>query len=159
MENIKFKENFNNCRTSIYKPETRQFLLSRIAGSEQETDMSVPSNCDGFGRIHHFRRNVDKWVQDPLPNDPVCKALEIPYTDVLEAQVFQIASCNAHCWYCFVPDELKRGKMVNAKWLTAEQMVELYKKSDTDIRVIDLSGGNPELAPEWTLDSKRLIFG
>lgn len=39
MENIKFKENFNNCRTSIYKPETRQFLLSRIAGSEQETDI------------------------------------------------------------------------------------------------------------------------
>ena len=96
MENIKFKENFNNCRTSIYKPETRQFLLSRIAGSEQETDMSVPSNCDGFGRIHHFRRNVDKWVQDPLPNDPVCKALEIPYTDVLEAQVFQIASCKVY---------------------------------------------------------------
>lgn len=51
MENIKFKENFNNCRTSIYKPETRQFLLSRIVGSEQETDMSVPSNCDGFGRM------------------------------------------------------------------------------------------------------------
>lgn len=52
MENIKFKENFNNCRTSIYKPETRQFLLSRIAGSEQETDMSVPSNCDEIGRAH-----------------------------------------------------------------------------------------------------------
>ena len=69
MKNIKFKESFNNCRAAIYKPETRQFLLSRIAGSEQETDMSVPSNCDGYGRIHHFRRNVDKWVQDPLPND------------------------------------------------------------------------------------------
>ena len=41
MENIKFKENFNNCRTSIYKPETRQFLLSRIAGSEQETDIRI----------------------------------------------------------------------------------------------------------------------
>lgn len=76
---------------------------------------------------------------------------------MLEAQVFQIASCNAHCWYCFVPDELKRGKMVNAKWLTAEQMVELYKKSDTDIRVIDLSGGNPELAPEWTLDTMKAL--
>lgn len=63
MENIKFKENFNNCRTSIYKPETRQFLLSRIAGSEQETDMSVPSNCDGFGRIHHFRRKC-RWKDD-----------------------------------------------------------------------------------------------
>ena len=116
MKNIKFKESFNNCRASIYKPETRQFLLSRIAGSEQEKDMSVPSNCDGYGRIHHFRRNVDKWVQDPLPNDPACKALEIPYTDLLEAQVFQLASCNVHCWYCFVPDELKRGRIVNAKW-------------------------------------------
>lgn len=54
MKNIKFKESFNNCRASIYKPETRQFLLSRIAGSEQEKDMSVPSNCDGYGRIHHL---------------------------------------------------------------------------------------------------------
>lgn len=51
MKNIKFKESFNNCRASIYKPETRQFLLSRIAGSEQEKDMSVPSNCDGYGRM------------------------------------------------------------------------------------------------------------
>ena len=43
MENIKFKENFDNYRVSIYKPETRQFLLSKIAGSTQEADMSVPS--------------------------------------------------------------------------------------------------------------------
>lgn len=157
MDNIKIKEGFDNCRALIYKPKTRQFLLSRIAGSEQETDMSVPSNCDGYGRIHHFRRNVDKWINDSLPNDPACKALEIPYTDVLEAQVFQLASCNVHCWYCFVPDKLKCGRMDNAKWLTAEQMVELYKKSDTEIRVIDLSGGNPELALEWTLDTMKAL--
>lgn len=81
----------------------------------------------------------------------------IPYTDMLEAQVFQLASCNVHCWYCFVPDELKHGKIVNAKWFTAEQMIELYKKSDTGIRVIDLSGGNPELAPEWILDTMKAL--
>lgn len=52
---------------------------------------------------------------------------------------------------------MKRGRIVNAKWLTAEQMVELYKKSDTGIRVIDLSGGNPELVPEWTLDTMKAL--
>ena len=157
MENIKLEKCFKNCRTSIYKSETSEFLLSRIAGSEQETDMSVPSNCEGYGRIHHFRRNVTNRVQDPLPKDPACKALKIPYTDVLEAQVFQLASCNVNCWYCFVPDELKRGGMINAKWLTAEEMIGLYKKSDTGIRVIDLSGGNPELAPEWIFESMKAL--
>ncbi len=78
MENIKFKENFNNCRTSIYKPETRQFLLSRIAGSEQETDMSVPSTVMALDVSIILDVMFIKWVQDPLPNDPVCKALEIP---------------------------------------------------------------------------------
>ena len=48
MENNKLEKCFKNCRTSIYKSETSEFLLSRIAGSEQETDMSVPSNCEGY---------------------------------------------------------------------------------------------------------------
>lgn len=47
--------------------------------------------------------------------------------------------------------------MINAKWLTAEEMIGLYKKSDTGIRVIDLSGGNPELAPEWILETMKAL--
>ena len=68
MENIKFKENFNNCRTSIYKPETRQFLLSRIAGSEQETDMSVDVSIildvmliNGYRIRYQMIRYVKHW--------------------------------------------------------------------------------------------------
>ena len=148
---------FKKCRDSVFNEKTGEILLSKIAGSDQEADLSVPANCEGLGRIHHFRRNVDNWVQDPLPNDPACKALGLSYTDMLEVQVFQLASCNVHCWYCFVPDNLKCGKMNHSRWLTADKMVDLYANSNTGIRVIDLSGGNPELVPEWSVNTIKAL--
>ena len=158
MQNMELAKYFELCRDSVYKPDERNFLLSRIGGSNQEEDLSVPSNCDGYGRIHHFRRHVDNdWVLDPLPNDPACKALGIPYTDLLETQVFQLAVCNVHCWYCFVPDELKKGAKCCSKWFSAEQMVDMFVNLVDDIRVIDLSGGNPELVPEWILDTMKVL--
>ncbi len=149
---------FERCRNSVYDSNERKFLLSKIAGSTQEADLSVPVNCDGFGRIHHFRRYIDPvWINDPLPIDPACKALKIPYNNLIETQVFQLAACNVHCWYCFVPDELKKGSKIHSEWFTAKEMVELFKKAKGKTKVLDLSGGNPELCPEWILDTMRAL--
>ena len=83
--------------------ERRKVLVARLQGSEQERDLTVPANCNGYGRIHHFRRETsDGWPQNPLPMDPASKALGIGKSDVLRAQVFQHASCNWRCWYCYV---------------------------------------------------------
>lgn len=145
---INTKEYFNRCRNSIYNGKD-QFLLARIANSEQEKDLSIPPNCEGYGRIRHFHRVLDDDWYDALPMDPMAKSLNLTYTDIIKAQVFQIASCNLRCWYCFVPDELKQGTDNVAKWFTTNQMVDMISNNNTDIRLIDLSGGNPELAPEW----------
>ena len=145
---INTKEYFNRCRKSIYNG-TDHFLLARIASSEQEKDLSIPPNCDGYGRVRHFHRILDEDWYDPLPMDPMAKSLNLAYTDMIKAQVFQIASCNLRCWYCFVPDALKQGSDNVAKWFTTDQMVDMLIKNNNDIRLIDLSGGNPELAPEW----------
>lgn len=135
MDNL--EKYFLKCRDSVYKKDAKQFLLSKIAGSEQESDLTVPSNCNGYGRIRHFRRCVDEcWVTDPLPIDPACKALGIPYVNMLETQVFQIAVCNVHCWYCFVPDELKCSELALSRWFTAEQMVKTYSAIADDVRVL-----------------------
>lgn len=149
------QENFLKYRTSIYNDNDRKFLLSRISGSSQERDLSQPPNCKGFGRIRHFKRKLDEDWFDPLPMDPMSKSLKLPYADLIETQVFQIASCNLHCWYCFVPDNLKKGNQDCASWLTAQEMVELFVKSDNNIRILDLSGGNPELVPEWLVDTMK----
>lgn len=66
---------------------SHRLLITRLAGSEQEGDLSAPPNCNGFGRIRHFRRKTsDGWPPNPLPIDPACKALGLNATDELETE-------------------------------------------------------------------------
>lgn len=130
----------------------RRLLVTKFTGTEQEIDFTEPPNCEGFGRIRHFRREIDnKWLSNPLPIDPACKALEIPPADILRAQVFQNAVCNWRCWYCFVPFELLAGNRKYSDWLSASQLIDLYLKEPEPPKMIDLTGGQPDLIPEWVV--------
>ncbi len=152
------QSNFMMCRERVYNESSREFLLARISGSEQENDLSVPPNCNGYGRIRHFKRFLDTDWYDPLPMDPMSKSLTISYEDMVKAQVFQLASCNLHCWYCFVPDSLKVGQTTSTSWFTAEQMIKMFAEEyPSGLRLLDLSGGNPELSPEWLIDTMRAL--
>ena len=150
-------DKFLLCRTSVYDSNSRKYLIAKIAESEQEKDLSLPPNCAGFGRIRHFRRKLDDDWFDPLPMDPMSKSLNLPYIDRVEAQVFQISSCNLRCWYCFVPDNLKKGDQIRAASFTAEELVGLFIEANNNIRLLDLSGGNPELVPEWLIDTMKAL--
>lgn len=125
--------------------------VANFIGTDQENDLTDPPNCEGFGRIRHFRRCSNSWLNDPLPMDPACAALGLEPCDMLKAQVFQIAACNFSCWYCFVPVELISADAGTSGWLPASQLVEMYTKIADPPSVIDLSGGHPELAPEWVI--------
>jgi uncharacterized Fe-S cluster-containing radical SAM superfamily protein len=70
-------------------------------------------------------------------------------TDELRAQVFQNAICNWRCWYCFVDFALLSGNPKRSQWVSCEQLVDLYAAQDGRPPVIDLSGGEPSLTPEW----------
>lgn len=127
-------------------------LISNLKNSLQESDITLPVNCDGYGRIRHFRMNeYDDWVSDPIPNLPVAKALNIQPEEVLKTQVFQIAGCNWNCWYCFVDKDLRSGDQSKSKWFTTDELVELLQKEKSIPKIIDLSGGQPDLVPEWIL--------
>ncbi|NLS95730.1 MAG: hypothetical protein GXX96_26650 [Planctomycetaceae bacterium] len=128
----------------------RQLLVANVVGTEQEQDLTKPANCNGFGRIHHFRRTTNEgWPPNPLPIDPACRALAKQTTDLLHVQVFQVAVCNFACWYCYVPRSLLNASESNASWMTAADLVSLYLDEPSRPSVIDLSGGQPDLIPEW----------
>jgi uncharacterized Fe-S cluster-containing radical SAM superfamily protein len=129
----------------------RKVLVSRLAGSDQEADITVPVNCGGYGRIRHFRQQTSPgWPTNPLPIAPACKALGLDPPSVMTAQVFQNAACAWRCWYCFVPYNLLSADPNRGEWLTAEDLVRLYRNELERPLVIDLSGGSPDLVPEWT---------
>ena len=130
--------------------ETRSVRLARLAGSEQEQDLTVPTNAMGYGRIRHFRRETSpSWPSNPLPIDPAARSLGLAASSLLEAQVFQNATCNWRCWYCYVPFELLAGRDRSSDLVAVTDMVDWTLA--TGLHVLDLSGGQPDLAPEWTL--------
>jgi hypothetical protein len=97
----------NRYRSKALDVPGRRILVTQFSGTEQEDDLSVPANCNGYGRIRHFQRSrVAEWPDNPLPIDPARHYLQLVPADAIEAQVFQNAVCNWRCWYCFVPFRL-----------------------------------------------------
>lgn len=138
-------------RSRIIDRKARRLLVTDFRGSAQEPDLTVPANCGGVGRIRHFRRATHPgWPPNPLPIDPACRALGLERRDALEAQVFQNAACNWRCWYCFVPYDRLSGDESRSTWLTADQLIDRYLAEAHRPLVIDLTGGQPDLVPEWT---------
>jgi uncharacterized Fe-S cluster-containing radical SAM superfamily protein len=137
----------------------RQLLVSRLSGSEQEADIAAPVNCGGYGRVRHFRFSTSPgWPANPLPIVPACKALGVnPLPAVMTAQVFQNAACGWRCWYCFVPDNLLRADPTRSAWVTPEDLVELYAAEPERPLILDLSGGSPDLVPEWVPWTKEAL--
>ena len=131
---------------------SQKILITKFYGSEQEKDITLGPNCAGFGRIHHFRRNYFKdWIPNPLPIDPAIFKLNLPLTDKIEVQLFQNSICSWRCWYCFVDDKLLSANKKFAEFKSAEEILELYLREKFKAPIIDLSGGQPDLVPEWTL--------
>ncbi len=130
--------------------DSKRILITNFQGTKQEEDLSEPANCEGFGRIRHFSRDTRPgWPLNPLPIDPASKRLGLSTSNKLRAQVFQNAVCNWRCWYCYVPFDLLSGNLKHSDWLSASQIVDLYLKQSDPPAIIDLSGGQPDLVPEW----------
>jgi uncharacterized Fe-S cluster-containing radical SAM superfamily protein len=128
----------------------RRVLVTNYIGTEQEPDLSEPPNCKGFGRIRHFhRRRSSRWMANPLPIDPACRALSLGDAATLRAQVFQNAVCNWRCWYCFVPFNLLNANKRHAAFMTPGDLLDLYLDDPQPPPMIDLTGGQPDLTPEW----------
>jgi len=130
--------------------QNQKILITNYTGSEQEQDLAEPANCKGFGRIRNFKLNRnDNWMSNPLPIVPVAKALGLLETNSIRAQVFQNSICNWRCWYCFVDFELLSGNPKFSSFLTCNEMLDLYLDQKDVPKVIDLTGGQPDLTPEW----------
>lgn len=139
-------------RARILDLERQRVLIARLEGSKQEADISEPVNCGGLGRIRHFRRQTSTgWPANSLPIDPACAALGIQGLDLIRAQVFQNAGCNWRCWYCYVPFPLLAAAEDRSEWIEPRILVGRYLAETDRPQMIDLSGGQPDLVPEWML--------
>ncbi|MFH6780889.1 MULTISPECIES: radical SAM protein [Methylobacterium] len=137
-------------RRRVLDPVTRSVLVSQINGTAQQKDLSAPTNCDGIGRIRHFRQHVVAgWPTNPLPIFPASRWLGVDPPPEMMAQVYQLAACAWRCWYCYVPFASLRADPSKSVWKTADALVDAYLALEERPPIIDLSGGSPDLVPEW----------
>jgi uncharacterized Fe-S cluster-containing radical SAM superfamily protein len=128
----------------------RKVLVANFRDSEEAQDFTLPPNCNGFGRIHHFRRlQPPPWPQNPLPIDPAARFLKLGRLTTLRVQVFQNAICSWRCWYCFVDYDLLSANPKRAEFKSVDELIDCYLSAPDRPSVIDLSGGQPDLVPEW----------
>ncbi len=144
-------------RRRLIRPESREILIARLDNSVESDDDYTDVNCGGFGRIRKFHKfsvhlRAKKGV---IPAKPHYRGL--PHVLPYRTQVFQVNGCNWNCWYCFVDDELLVGDAQRGAFLTAERMIDLYLAEDDPPMVLDLSGGQPDLVPEWCLWVMRAL--
>ena len=131
---------------------SKRILVTRFEGSDQAKDLTLPPNCQGWGRIHHFHRSQEvDWPSNPLPIDPALNALSLPKVDSVQVQVFQNAICSWRCWYCFVDYDLLSANPKYSEFKTVDELIDLYLSEPSRPAIIDLSGGQPDLVPEWGL--------
>lgn len=137
-------------RNKIIDLSSKKILITNFIGTQQEKDFTKPANCDGFGRIRHFKNETESgWPPNPLPIVPARKALGLPNADEIQAQLFQNAACNWRCWYCYVPFDLLKADLKISSYLSAGDLLDKYFKQDSPPKMIVLSGGQPDLTPEW----------
>ncbi len=150
MTTIKTDDLSVRLRQRAVRLDRRQLLIAKIEGSAQQADLSEPPNCNGFGRVRHFRTTArHPWPMNPLPIVPAARRLGLPPEQTTYAQVFQNAACNWRCWYCYVPFSLLAGNESTGDWLSAEDLIDLYLAEEGRPLVLDCSGGQPDLVPEW----------
>ncbi|WP_439880932.1 hypothetical protein ACSX1A_17495 [Pontibacter sp. MBLB2868] len=151
-EHINTLERSEHLRNKGVDLETRKVLITSFRETEQSKDITLSYNCNGYGRIHHFRRESDTFFPpNSLPIDPASRALGLPYEDLIKVQVFQNAICSWRCWYCFVDYSLLNANMKRSSFLSADDLIDFYLDEDFKSPIIDLSGGQPDLVPEWVL--------
>lgn len=140
----------SHLREKAIRTATKEILITKFWGSEQEKDLTEPANCGGYGRIRHFKLDAgNDWNKNPLPILPATKALGISPDKEIRAQVFQNSVCNWRCWYCFVDYKLLNGDSKHSSFLTCEKLLDLYLSQKNPPPMIDLTGGQPDLTPEW----------
>lgn len=138
-------------RDRAIDPKSRSISISRIQDSPQERDLSEPVNCHGFGRIRHFGAPTPSaWPSNPLPVLPAARFFEdrMP-RDLRRAQVFQNSVCNWRCWYCYVPFSMLKGDPAKSEFIPVDQLIDWYRSEPNPPAILDLSGGQPDLTPEW----------
>lgn len=137
-------------RKRIVDVENKKVKLTKFNDLNECMDNNCYVNCMGMGRLRRYKNFSLFLDNQEKPQKRLLRGLN-PSINDFETQVFQIMGCNMRCWYCFVDRCVLAAREGYGEWMTISDMIELFLKENHLPYIIDLSGGQPDLVPEWCL--------
>lgn len=145
-------------RDALFHKSTKSIRLASLCNNAQSQDISNDILMNGYCRLHTFlETQKDSWLPDPLPTIPAARALKCLPEDVRNARVLQLSGCNIRCWYCFVDYQNLSPHNESSSFFSVDAILDALTSHAEQPMVLDLSGGNPALVPEWFLWSIQEI--
>lgn len=139
-------------RSRMLSASDQRVLIADIRNSVEAKDPYTIINCGGYGRVREFKDYkiyLERAVYPERSLRPNFRGH--PASAIIRSQVFQLAACNWRCWYCFVDDDRLSASQRVSAYKSAAELFDLYEAEPIKLDIIDLSGGQPDLVPEWTL--------
>jgi uncharacterized Fe-S cluster-containing radical SAM superfamily protein len=130
--------------------DNRAVRLARLSSGAQTSDKYHEFNCDGFGRLRRFEHfKLFLGSDDAKRQKGLFRNLppKVPFF----AQSFQLGACDLRCWYCFVDNARLSAHSASSEFVACAKIFNLYRNESNRPNILDLSGGQPDIVPEWTV--------
>ena len=154
MLGLNFRQRELAMRQRLLQKKERRVLIARLLNSKESEDPYTIVNCGGFGRVRNFSRFVMHFGTESRLREAHARSFLAPgYSSMqpVRTQVFQLSGCSWRCWYCYVDAGLLSGNPEVGSFLSCDELLDLFERDLDPPAVIDLSGGQPDLIPEWLL--------
>ena len=138
-------------RETIIRPEERQIFISQIPEDEVEGSSYAYINCQGFGMVRRSITQRSDWPDIDVLPELTSQKLGISEEDSKWTQIFRVGACNFRCWYCFVDFRYLKADMARGEFKSPADLLDMYQDEQFQPRTLYLTGGQPDLVPEWTL--------
>lgn len=137
-------------RDSVYKASDGSALFANLLNTKEATDSYHEVNHEGFGRIRNFKHFLFHIETDVMERRKFLRLNEVgKWSNQFQSQVFQIGVCPLRCRYCFVDKENLDGTNPQSAFLKPVDVIQMFLESWPNIRNLDISGGSPDLCPEF----------
>lgn len=145
-------------RNRIYRKTDGAVLFANLLGTKEAEDAYHKINLGGFGRIRSFQ-NFQMHIDTGLVVQRKFVRLNSDgkKSSNYSSQVFQVGGCPLRCRYCFVDSKNLNGTNPNSRFFLPADIVQMFLTVWPDIRNLDISGGSPDLCPEFVFELLREI--
>ncbi len=141
--------------SKIWLKNEKKVFLANFSGSSMVKDSdNIYSMINDFWRKKTYVKEEDKLL--PMHEQEFLEPYRVAqsycggtWNDYNTPFAIQVGACNLNCFWCFVSDDLREGKI--GDYFTVKDVIEMWRKNENK-GVLRITGGEPFLAPEFLIE-------